>query len=61
LMSDRAVSFRVANAAGLRSMERGPVEKVFAAPGRYRFVVSYNLETEDDGGANGTCDVTLQP
>lgn len=32
-------------------------EKIFTAPGRYTFVASENLETEDETGANLSCDV----
>jgi hypothetical protein len=34
-------------------------ERIFTAPGTYRFVVSQNLETEDDLGLNLVCDVRL--
>ena len=61
LRSGAAVLFRVSDAVGAVSIDHGPVERVFTVPGRYRFVVSDNLETEDDLGVNGTCDVTLRP
>ena len=32
-------------------------EKIFTASGRYTFVASENLETEDETGANLSCDV----
>jgi hypothetical protein len=61
LRSGAALSFKVSDALGAVSTDRGPVERVFKVPGRYRFVVSDNLETEDDLGVNGTCDVALRP
>jgi len=60
LRADATVSVKVSDAIGAGSIDHGPIERIFMASGRYRFVMSDNLETEDDRGLNGTCDVTLR-
>jgi hypothetical protein len=44
-------------ARGVDLSQRSPAEPVFTTPGRYRFILSDNLETEDDAHANLICDV----
>lgn len=44
-------------AMGVDLSNRSPAEPIFTTPGRYRFIVSHNLETEDDAHANLICDV----
>jgi TonB family protein len=55
------LALKVSEVRGAVSMDRGPSQLVFRVPGAYHFVVSDNLETEDETGANGTCDVTFRP
>jgi len=59
LLLSTPLQLHVGQLVGAQSMGRGQLERVFTVPGRYRFVVSENLETEDDRGVNGSCVVRL--
>jgi hypothetical protein len=56
-----SIELSPALARGVAVSQRSPAEPVFTTPGRYQFVLSDNLETEDDAHANLTCDVRYRP
>jgi len=55
-LAKRSVDLKVSSLIGV-DLSSDTAERVFAAPGRYTFVASENLETEDETGANISCTV----
>lgn len=56
----RTLQLDTASARGLEAISRDAVpERIFRVPGQYRFIVSQNLETDDEAGVNLVCDVRL--
>ena len=53
----RTLELRTATAQGLDPADAWKPNRIFTVAGTYRFVVSDNLETEDEGGANLWCSV----
>lgn len=58
--STRSVRLEVKTVKGVESPTRGHSQTVFKEVGRYWFIASENLETEDDTGANRVCTVTFR-
>jgi len=57
----RMLKINTASAVGLESISRNAVpEHIFTVSGKYRFIVSNNLETEDEEGHNLICDVDFK-
>ena len=56
----RSLKLDVRTATGLESVTRGNPQALFGQGGRYQFVVSENLETEDETGANQACTVEFR-
>jgi len=57
----RSIALSPLSAKGVDLSERTPQEPLFTASGTYRFIVSDNLETEDDAHQNLICDVRYRP
>lgn len=57
----RSIALSPPSAKGVDLGERTPPEPLFTAAGIYRFIVSDNLETEDDAHENLLCDVRYRP
>jgi len=51
----RTLELPTATAQGLAPADAWKPDRIFTVAGTYRFVVSDNLETEDEGGANLWC------
>jgi hypothetical protein len=56
----QSLKLDVPKAVGVDSIDTGKAERIFTVPGSYRFVVADNLETEDDAGVNGVCQVQFR-
>jgi len=57
----RSIALSPLSAKGVDLAERTPQEPLFTAAGIYHFIVSDNLETEDDAHENLICDVRYRP
>jgi hypothetical protein len=57
----RSIALSPLSAKGVDLSGRTPQEPLFTAAGMYRFIVSDNLETEDDTHENLICDVRYRP
>ena len=60
-MKARSIALSPLSAKAVDLAERTPQEPLFTDAGIYRFIVSDNLETEDDTHQNLVCDVRYRP
>ena len=59
-LAKRLAVLKVSSLTGV-DLGEDTTERVFVAPGQYKFVASENLETEDDAGENISCVVRYGP
>lgn len=56
----RSLELATETTNGIELSEHSGAERVFTRSGKYRFIVSENLETEDDAHVNLICDVQYE-